>query len=342
MFDALLHALAAAVASFVTVPLAIRGLARTQVIDVPNERSSHTIPVPRGGGIGMLVPWLVGVTILLVGGDLALSGFALALTIGVIGMAVVGFVDDVKTLPALPRLIVEGALVAVCLWMGDVTISSLALPGIGSVELGVLGLPAAWLFVVGFTNMFNFMDGINGLAGFQTLLGAGGLAVISALSGDMTLALPMALLAGASIGFLRFNFPRASVFMGDVGSLPIGFALAMAVLRVHGHGGLPLWVPVLMIWPFLFDATYTLVNRVVRKRNPFRAHRSHVYQRLVVAGWSHTRVTLLYTGLALVCSSAAVLVDRDILEGSWVFWPLLALTLIWTIATVSQIRAART
>jgi len=340
MFEAMLHALAAAAASFLAVPLAVRMLARHQVIDTPNERSSHSRPVPRGGGIGLLLPFAFGTAVLLAG-PLRGDAFAGALLVGVLGMAVIGFIDDLRTLPALPRLVAEGLLAALCLAWADAGLQALALPGLGSLELGAAGPVVTWLFVVGFTNMFNFMDGINGLAGFQTLLGAGGLALLGAQGGDAALALPLALLAGGAVGFLRSNFPRAAVFMGDVGSLPIGFALAMGVLRAHGHGGLPVWIPALMIWPFLLDATYTLVNRTLRGRNPFRAHRTHVYQRLTVLGWSHTRVTTVYAAAMLVCVVAADGAAHGGWNGIAVFWPIFAVTLVGSVLTVIRVRASR-
>jgi len=344
MFDTVLHALATAAASLVCVPVVVRVMAGSQVLDIPNQRSSHSMPVPLGGGIGMLVPCLVGMIILWVTGGLPLTGFPAALALGITGMAVIGFVDDLRDLPPRPRLLMEGALVAACLAIGGLRFESLAVPGF-EIGLGWEGWLVAWLFVVGFTNMFNFMDGINGIAGFQTLIGAGGIAALGVISNDQPLALTMALLAGSAIGFLQYNFPRASVFMGDVGSLPIGFALAMGVLRLHsGHDGtgMPLWLPILTIWPFLFDASYTLINRVIRKRNPFRAHREHVYQRLVVAGASHTRVTLIYAVFMLLCTGAALLAHSRPDWGGYLFWLVFLTFLIWTISTMSRIRAFRT
>ena len=345
MFDTVLHALAAAAASLVCVPVVIRVMTGSQVLDIPNRRSSHSTPVPLGGGIGMLVPWLAGMIILWSSGALPFTGFSVALTLGMVGLAVIGFVDDVRNLPPLPRLVLEGGLVAACLALGGLRVQALAVPGV-EMTLGKEGWLAAWLFVVGFTNMFNFMDGINGIAGFQTLIGAGGLALLAAHLGDPVPALPLAMLSGTGAGFLRYNFPRARVFMGDVGSLPIGFALAMAVLRAHGgHGpdtGLPLWLLVLFIWPSLFDATYTLVNRALKKRNPFHAHRSHVYQRLTVSGWAHVRVTTIYAAFMAVCAAGAFVALERESWGPFVFWGIFALSLGWTVATVTRVRAFMT
>lgn len=321
-------------------------LRRASVMDVPNERSSHARPVPVGGGIGILVPWLLGMGVAAIAGVFPAPGFPAALVAGAIVLAVLGFVDDLRGLPPLLRLAVESLVAAACLKAAGVPVVAIALPGFDPVAAGVFGWLVAWVFVVGFTNMFNFMDGIDGLAGFQALLGAGALAAWAALAGDTALAVAMALLAGATVGFLRANYPRARVFMGDVGSLPLGFLLAMGVLRIHAgadrSGATPLWLPLLFIWPFLSDATYTLLNRAVHGRNPFRPHRSHVYQRLVIAGLSHARVTLLYTAAMAVCIAAAFACRADPGLGPFVFWGIAALTLALFVAIVSQVRAAAT
>lgn len=347
MSRVLLLFLAAAAAGLACIPAVIRVLASHVVLDVPNRRSSHTVPVPRGGGIGLLLPFAAGTTILIAVGVVSGDGFAAVLLLGVIALAVLGFLDDVRDRPALARLLVQGVVIALCLWLGDLSLDSVAVPGLGTLDLGPAARPGAWVLVVGFTNMFNFMDGINGLAGFQTLLGAGGLAILGLLGGDPDLALPLALMSGGAVGFLRYNFPRARVFLGDVGSLPIGFALAVSVLRAHQGPGpetaAPIWLPALLIWPFLFDATYTLVNRAIRGRHPFRAHRSHVYQRMVVAGATHTRVTLLYTAAMVGCSAVAFVARAG--AGSWdalLFWGIVAVSLAVTLTTVTRIRASRT
>lgn len=333
-------------AGLLCLPPLVRALERTHTLDVPNDRSSHTIPVPVGGGIGILAPWLVGMATAAVAGLFASPGLPLALTAGALVLAVLGFVDDRRGLPPLLRLAVESLVVAACLKVGGLPVVAIELPGLAPAAVGAAGWIVAWLFVVGFTNMFNFMDGINGLAGFQALLGAGALAVWAMLAGDDILAVAAVLLAGSVLGFLRANFPRARVFMGDVGSLPLGFLLAMGVLRVHAGpdraGATPIWLPLLFIWPFLSDATYTLLNRAVHGRHPFRPHRSHVYQRLVVAGSSHQRVTSIYAAATAACIAAAFACRARPALGPFVFWGILAVTISVIVAIVASIRATAT
>ncbi len=338
--------LAATAMSLLCAPPLMRALVRSRSLDVPNERSSHDEPVPVGGGMLILGVWLVGAAALCLAGRLPRSGFAASLALGAVVLGALGLIDDRRPLPPILRLAVQSLVAAGCLMMGDLAAVAIAWPGAGPIDLGGAGWIVSWLFVVGFTNMFNFMDGIDGLAGFQALLGSGALAVWSALAGDVSLALAAALLAGATVGFLRANFPRARVFMGDVGSLPLGFLLAMGVLRVHAGpdhaGATPLWLPLLFVWPFLGDATYTLLNRAVRGRNPFRPHRSHVYQRLVVAGMSHARVTLLYAAAMAACIAAAFAGRARPALGPILFWGIFAATLATIIAVVGRVRAAST
>jgi len=328
------------------VPPLVRALERSRTLDIPNDRSSHTVPVPVGGGIGILATWLLGMAGVAVAGVFPAPGFPAALAAGAAVLAGLGFVDDRRGLPPLPRLAVQSLVAAACLKAAGLPVVAFELPGSAPVAAGMLGWAVSWLFVVGFTNMFNFMDGINGLAGFQVLLGAGALAVWAALAGDVPLAVTATLLAGATVGFLRANFPRARVFMGDVGSLPLGFLLAMGVLRAHAGpdraGATPLWLPLLFLWPFLSDATYTLLNRAVHGRNPFRPHRSHIYQRLLVAGLSHARVTLIYAAATAACIAAAFVCRARPALGGIVFWGICGLTLLLILVIVINVRAAAT
>jgi len=339
----------AVAASLLLTPLVVRQLKASRVIDVPNRRSSHRTPVPRGGGIGILCPLLAGVAGLFLAGQLSDPGYLAALTIGTLVLGAVGFLDDVYSLPATWRLLIQIFLAAVCLRLSGLYLNELTTPGLGVWMTGPLAPVLAAIFVVGFANMYNFMDGINGLAGCQALIGAGGLAVLGVMQGDPVLAYPMALLAGGAVGFLKDNFPAGKVFMGDVGSLPIGFLLAMGVLRAAGGAtgadGLPFWLPMMFIWPFLFDATYTLVNRAVRGRNPFRAHRSHLYQRLLIAGWTHVRVTLIHADAMLLCAAGVFVCLNRGLDSTGTllfFWGAASLSLIWALIIASRIRATRT
>jgi UDP-N-acetylmuramyl pentapeptide phosphotransferase/UDP-N-acetylglucosamine-1-phosphate transferase len=160
-------------------------------------------------------------------------------------------------------------------------------------------------------NLYNFMDGADGLAGGMTVIGFCAYAVAAALAGDAPFALTSLCVAAATAAFLIFNFPPARIFMGDSGSIPLGF-LAAALGLLGWHDGLwPLWFPLVVFAPFVVDASVTLARRALRGERFWQAHRSHYYQRLVLTGWSHRQLALAEYGLMLVSAVAALLALRQ-------------------------------
>jgi UDP-N-acetylmuramyl pentapeptide phosphotransferase/UDP-N-acetylglucosamine-1-phosphate transferase len=172
------------------------------------------------------------------------------------------------------------------------------LPILGHVALGPAGAALGLVWVVGLMNAFNFMDGIDGIAGTQALAAGLGWALLGAWGAGADLSTAGLLVAGASLGFLWHNWPPARIFMGDVGSVYVGFLLAVLAVVAARRG--PAWgvAGILLVWPFVFDASLTFLRRAARRENVLQPHRSHLYQRLVIAGWSHQRTTGLYGALA--------------------------------------------
>jgi UDP-N-acetylmuramyl pentapeptide phosphotransferase/UDP-N-acetylglucosamine-1-phosphate transferase len=160
---------------------------------------------------------------------------------------------------------------------------------------------------MGLTNAYNFMDGIDGIAGGQALIAGLGWAIIGFMSGQSFVGLIGLLLAASSLGFLFHNWPPARIFMGDVGSAFIGFTLAIIPILAAQRDPRCMVAGILVVWPFIFDTSFTLVRRLINKENIFVAHRSHIYQRLVIAGYSHRYVTLVYMALALIGTVIALL-----------------------------------
>jgi UDP-N-acetylmuramyl pentapeptide phosphotransferase/UDP-N-acetylglucosamine-1-phosphate transferase len=173
---------------------------------------------------------------------------------------------------------------------------------LGTIHLGWAAVPLTLLWLTGFPNYFNFMDGINGMAGGTGAVYGGFLAAIAAMEGKPELAILGLLLAGSALGFLFHNFPTARTFMGDTGSLFLGLGVAMLAVMIKGD---PM-VPLILCSVFLYDCTTTIARRLKRGENIFRAHRSHHYQRLVQSGWSHARVSGLYFAMHFVAGGLAV------------------------------------
>jgi len=285
---ALAVGLACAIATAAGTAAVRRWALRRSLVDLPNARSSHTQPTPRGGGIAIVTVFVAVTTVwgLWTGGD----AWRLWLAVVPPGLAVaaVGLRDDLRPLPARVRLVVHAAAAAWLVW------------GLGGLPpVGVLGTPTDWgvaghtlaiVAVVWVLNLYNFMDGIDGIAGVQAVFVAGASA---ALAGPGSAAfVPLVALAGASAGFLALNWPPARIFMGDAGSGFLGFALAGLLLANHAATPASIWLPVILLAVFLADATLTLLRRLARGESPHAAHRSHAYQRLARRWGAHRPVTL--------------------------------------------------
>ena len=276
----------AVIASLLILRIVLSPAVRERFLDRPNERSLHVQPTPRAGGLGLLA-------------GIAATWWAFPglRTIGVLAfaLAAVSILDDLRGLPQGLRFLAHAlaAIAAVILGLGD-----LPLP-----------LQAAVAFsIVWMTNLYNFMDGSNGLAGGMAVAGFGAYAIAAALAGESDLALGCACVAAAALGFLRFNFHPARIFMGDVGSIPLGFLAAAVGLAGWTAGAWPWWFPAVVFSPFVVDATVTLLRRMLRGERFWQAHRSHYYQRLILMGWTHRRTALAEYALMLVVAALALAV----------------------------------
>lgn len=273
---------------------------RKQLLDMPNERSSHTIPTPHGGGIAIVVTAIAGW--LIYGFSVSQHKSLLLFTIGAILIAVVSWIDDLNHLPATIRFAVHGLSAALAI-AGFGYFQTLHLPLFHEIYLGWFGLPFTLLWIVGLTNAFNFMDGIDGIAGTQALTAGAGWLAIGLYSNQTLITVIGVLLAATSLGFLFHNWQPAKIFMGDVSSAFLGYTFAvlpLLFLSLDPQQTKILSCGVLMLWTFIFDTMFTFIRRVLHGENVFAAHRSHLYQRLVIAGYSHSSVTILYGLLSIV------------------------------------------
>ncbi len=250
-------------------------LAHRQILDRPNERSSHQVPTPRGGGIAVIGSVLLAWIVLARTGSVPSGVFGIAL--GSVLLAAVSWLDDLRGLSPVVRLLAQAAVVAIGVFV---------LPGpLEPLQLAPIGIVWIW-----WINLFNFMDGIDGLAGSEAAaIGAGLLLFASVGAGvDPAQRVLAAAVTGAAIGFLVWNWSPARIFLGDVGSVPLGYVLGFLLLglAVRGHWKIALILPLY----FLADATITLARRLLRGERVWQAHREHFYQQAVRRGLGHAAV----------------------------------------------------
>lgn len=270
-------------------------LVRHAVLDQANARSSHTGSIPRAGGVVFCVLTLLYAVVSLAL-DWSDPRAAMILIVGGGLVAIIGFVDDIKPLPAAVRFLTH-AIAAVVLVVG--------LSPLPQSIAGISVVIPAWLIqvllaiaVMWSINLWNFMDGIDGLAGSQAMIVLAGLTLVAGCSGSSGI-LP-AVMAGLVGGFLLWNLSSRRLFMGDAGSGFLGFAVLLMIAVLWTRGDIPIWSGVLAAAMMWIDATVTLVRRTMRGQRPWVAHRSHVYQHLVQGNWSHRQVTAVYGALQVV------------------------------------------
>lgn len=280
-----------------------------RILDIPNERSLHSELTPRGGGLAIVIVTLICSGVLWFIIPLWPINDLLILGLGAVLVAGISFWDDIHPLPYWIRFTVHIAAAGIVV-MGIGTWQVVQLPLIGTLDLSWLGLPLTLLWIIGLTNAYNFMDGIDGIAGGQAVVAGLGWILLGWLDSQPLVATLGLLLAASSLGFLGHNWSPARIFMGDVGSAFLGYTFAVLPIVASQHDPRFAFAGVLLVWPFVFDTTFTFLRRLLHREKVFTAHRSHLYQRLVSTGFSHKKVASLYIGLAimgLVCSVVLVL-----------------------------------
>ncbi|MGC2047299.1 MAG: glycosyltransferase family 4 protein [Gallionella sp.] len=252
--------------------------------DIPNDRSLHTEPVPRTGGIALMAG-------ILSGWMLMIQFWAWWIVLPALGLFALSLVDDMRSLTPRTRLI--GHFVA------------------AMVVLGGAGVDLFWmlpvlLFIVWMTNLYNFMDGSDGLAGGMALFGFSFYGFAGLMHGDEVFAMMSFSVGAAALGFLYHNFNPAKIFMGDAGSIPLGFLAAAFGVWGWQQGYWPFWFPILVFSPFVADATFTLLKRMMRREHLSQAHRSHYYQRLVQMGLGHRNTAIVEYLLMFLAGASAL------------------------------------
>jgi UDP-N-acetylmuramyl pentapeptide phosphotransferase/UDP-N-acetylglucosamine-1-phosphate transferase len=259
------------------------------ILDIPNDRSSHSVPTPRGGGIAIAISWLIGLCILFFTGKIEDDLFY-ALLSG-LPLAIIGFIDDVVSLNPGIRFLVQ---------VLSATLAIFFLHGMHFVDIWIWHfnhiIPLsclAFVAIIWFTNLFNFLDGIDGYISTEVIfIGL----VLFIITGNV---IGLILLASV-LGFLFWNWQKAKIFMGDVGSTLLGFNVAVLLIYFNNLNSMSIYVGLILTSVFWFDATVTLFRRFKNKEHLSVAHRKHAFQRIVQAGFSHQKTVLYALGLNII------------------------------------------
>ena len=304
---------------------------RFALLDHPNARSLHAGARPRSGGLGILAGLACGIAFSGLWPGSGVVGVTLLL------VAAVSFADDIRHLPAWPRLAVHLVAAVMLAWSCPLTDLKL-LPGLTLTAPQLLLMAFSVLLIAWLINLYNFMDGMDGLAGGMAVIGFGTFALLGMLAHQPVYASAALMVALAAAGFLAFNFPPARIFMGDVGSASLGLLVAFFILWADRVGIFPLWLGLMVFSPFIAGCHLDLDPPRPAGKKPWQAHREHFYQRPVGWGWSHRRTTLWAYLLMLKCSLFAVLAicfTAPGVQGLLLGW--LALTYLVLIAYVNVI-----
>jgi len=301
-------------------------------LDHPNERSLHVRPTPRTGGVAMVVSLLAGT---LTASAMAIASqdeSSRALTyvneaLWILGptffLALVSFCDDRLGLPVAPRFALQVLAACGMALGGHMVIPAFTIPGWGVFDFGWASLPLTVLFVLWMTNLYNFMDGMDGFAGGMTVIGFGLLGYFGWVSHHPLLFGIAVLQTAAAVGFLAHNFPPAKIFMGDVGSISTGFLAGALIVLGCRDAVFDLWVPLIIFSPFILDATVTLLRRALRGERIWEAHRDHFYQRVVLSGWGHRKTVSSEYAIMALCAALAITYHsveqwQPVVLGAWV------------------------
>ena len=299
--------------SFVLTHLVRKTAIKRNKFDIPNERSSHQNPTPRGGGVAVVAAFVFGLLALLIRGDMASESFYAIVLPGVL-VAAIGYLDDLgRVTAARLRLIGHFIAAAIAIYILD------GLPPMplfwATLDIGLVGNIIAVLFLVWMLNLFNFMDGIDSITGVEALTSCLILTIFLINKSETELWQVPALMCAAVIGFLYFNWPPARIFLGDIGSGFIGFTIGTISLVIARSQPLITWAVIILLGVFVVDATVTLIRRLIDKQRISTAHRSHAFQHLANSADRHLKVSLSIAAVNIfwLTPIAWLVVDQRIL-----------------------------
>ena len=311
----------------------IRRLAvRHQIIDHPKERSSHSLPMPRGGGLAIV--FLVLATSVWFADETILSRSLIYIVLGAI-LAWVGWRDDIYSLSPKFRFVVQGLIAVISmLVMGYFRV--VRIPLFGDVDLGIIGIVITFLWIIGMINAYNFMDGIDGMAGGVALsAGLCWMLLTSNVHNPFVFWVALSI-AASSLGYLGHNWPPAKIFMGDVASTFLGYSFAVLPLLSADQSGDALTIGTLLMWTVIIDPGATFIGRLLKGENIFSRHRSHLFQRLVIGGYEQGTISFLYILLTLLAGYLTYIWSHgNQIASIFIF---VGLPLIWILLSVHAAR----
>ena len=283
------------------------------VLDSPTDRSLHDVPKPRTGGVAIFLSIFIAWIVIVLTQDL--ETFIYYILTGLLLLALISYLDDRNSIPQLWRLLVH-VLAAILLLLSGLGLSVSDHQFEGNINYNYIFNTLIIFVIVWCVNLYNFMDGMDGLACGMGIIGFGCLAILGWLAGNELFLILVSIVAAANLGFLPHNFPPAKIFMGDAGSITMGYLVAFFSLWGIHEAIFVWWVPILIFSPFIVDATVTLIKRLLSGENIWEAHKSHHYQKLVIIGWGHKKTAIYEYILMLLiaCSVIAIhIVDSEMM-----------------------------
>ncbi|RPH51177.1 MAG: undecaprenyl/decaprenyl-phosphate alpha-N-acetylglucosaminyl 1-phosphate transferase [Desulfobacteraceae bacterium] len=306
-----------------------------RIMDNPTHRSSHTDPVPKSGGISIVATFMIGVIVIYFVSDKAVieRWFFFSFVFSSLFTAGYCFYDDYTHRPVIYKLSAQLIVVLLVLSSG-IVLDIISLPLMGNVKLGLIGYPISFIWILGLTNAFNFMDGLDGLAAGVAVIVSTFFCYITFTQGSFFVYIICYTLITGSLGFLFYNFPPARVFMGDVGSAFLGFVFAVLAITAsrYDHSHTSFMVIPLLLFNFIYDTSFTFVRRLLRGENVMEAHRTHLYQIFNRLGYTHRTVSLFHYGICILQGFAAIWMVRiPSNPRTLIFIPFLVLQIIYSI-----------
>jgi len=325
----LIYILLAFTLSMAITFLLIKMPAKFSAVDTPNERSLHESPTPRTGGVAILLSAIITSFIFLYNQNLNISP---SIIIAGAMIIIISLLDDFRPVKSIVRLVVHIASAVIVVRAGFV-IEYINMPWGGGNILSILASALTIAFIVWMINLYNFMDGMDGLASGMSIFGFLTFAVIGYLENQHGFSITSLILAVSSMGFLVWNFPPAKIFMGDLGSAVYGYIVAVFVIYAHINNIIPVHISIILFSPFIFDATATLICRIYNREKFWQAHNKHFYQQLVLSGLGHKKV-LMYEYVLMIACSILVIAMYDARPLYQIFTILIALFTYVLIAAI--------